>query len=185
MKWILRQLKYEVNDDTRARHKILNGIDIVFVLVYLGVSLYNSFSGVNNLEFLDSKGEFQLSSDTIKTLVAISINIIVALRLYVRTWIQWNDDLDYATSLLEEDELYDKVVIEASKSRHRFVECIVIVIITLAFALSYLGSAAAPLCAVIVAVITILSCANNLIDILINMYSAKLRPSRLIYFKWR
>lgn len=185
MKWILKRLRYEVNDDAKASHKILNGADIVLVLVYLGISLYNTFSGINHLEFFDSNGEFYPSNDTIKTVVTILINIIIALRLYIRAWIQWNDDLDYATGILKEDELYDKVIIEASKSRQRFIECIVIVIVTLAFALFYLGSAATPLCAVIVAVITVLSCVNNIIDIMINMYSAKLRPSRLIYFEWR
>lgn len=185
MKWVLKRLKYEINDDTKARHKILNGVDIVLVLIYLGISLYNTFSGVNNLSFYDSKGKFHPSNDTIRTVVTIAINIIIALRLYIRAWIQWNDDLEYATGILKKDELYDKVIIEASKSRQRFIECIVIVVVTLAFALFYLGSAATPLCAVIVAVITVLSCVNNIIDIMINMYSAKLRPSRLIYFEWR
>lgn len=186
MKWVLKKLSYNVDNNSRARHVLGNGLDIMLVLFYFAFSFYNAFTGVHNLEFFDPHTErFRPNDVTIRTVVTVCINFIVAFRLYIRLFIKWKDDMDYATNLLMKNTQYDKVLIEALEIRLRFVEYILGVMIALSLVLWCLGNVATPLIAGIVITATTLSCVNNLIDIFINMYQAKLKPGVLNYFEWR
>lgn len=182
MKWILVKFDYDI-EDSYIKNKLCNNFDYVFSVLYFLISLYNAWICAYTVTFFDEDGKFMLTSIT--TFLVIAINIVVLFRLYIKLHIQSIDEENNIKANLNINERYDKIIIESLQRRKellRNVWLICFVIISFVWFYGDIVVKSVGLLAVVCASLTLL---NDLMDIAINKYSAKIKSGTLKYIKQR
>lgn len=180
MKKILKWLMYDV-DENKRKNRARNNADLVLVFLYMTISLYNAFFESYNIQIFDSEGRF--IQDSITTLLIVSINFIILIRMYIKIKNQKAEYIEEVKGKLLKNERYDKIVIEALVKRLNIIKNVWLISAVILIFVGFFGKPVVQSVAVIAAIIAGLTFVNDVLDIAVNKYSAVPIPGLVTYRK--
>lgn len=182
MKWILKKFGYEI-DDSNKKNRLYNNLDYIFAFIYFSISVYNARVCVYTITFFDKDGNIIL--DSITTLLLVVINIVILIRLYIKLTIQLKDKKNYIKANLSKKERYDKIVIDPLEKRILIVIFVSVCCLIIIFFIWRYGNMVVDSASLIAIICAGLTLFNDLIDIAINKYTAKIKAGALKYIVQR
>lgn len=173
-------LVYEF-DDSSMSNRWYNNADYLFAWIYLLISIFNAYHCVYDVRLFDENGAIEMES--IATMLIILLNFVILIRMYIKLQIQYIEEWKNAEINLRKDARYDKIIIESLEKRISLIKDVGLICIVVMVFICFFGNVVVKAVSVVAGICALLTFFNDMVDIAVNKYSAKLKPAVTKYLR--